>query len=172
MRSSPGTNGDPPADQGELSAEELRAELEQVRAELAVAEERQLRARADLENFRKRAERELQWLVREQSDEVLREWLEVVDSVERAIALEGAQGDGLLPVLDQIDAILGRLGVERVGEVGERFDPERHEAVAVVPRPDAEADTVADVARAGYSAGDRLLRPAQVTVARPRDEAD
>jgi molecular chaperone GrpE len=170
MRSSPGTEQEASRDPSELSAEELRAELEQTRARLAETEDRSLRARADLDNYRKRAERDLERRVREQADELLRGWLEVVDSVERALAFErqdAEAADGLRAVLEQMQAILARRGVVRIGEVGEQFDPERHDAIAVVAQPGSTAGAVAEVARSGYSAGDRILRPAQVVVVRP-----
>lgn len=175
MRSSPGTDrsSSPDVDQGELSPEELRARLDQTLADLAAAEDRYLRARADLDNYRKRTERELERRVRDQGDELLRSWLEVVDSVERALALapEPRLADGLRAFLDQMDAILARQGVARIGEVGQGFDPELHEAVAVVPDTDRAPGTLAEIARSGYSVGNRVLRPAQVAVTRRPDDS-
>jgi molecular chaperone GrpE len=165
MRSSPGTESDSPA--GGDTREELREELEQTRARLGESEDRYLRSRADLDNYRKRSERELERRVRERGDELLRAWLEVVDSVERALALEPVHADDLRAFLEQMQAILARQGATRIGQAGEPFDPERHEAVAVVPDPDRPAGTVAEVARSGYAIGDRVVRPAQVAVAQP-----
>jgi molecular chaperone GrpE len=169
MRSSPGTEHDSPADQ---SADELRAEVEQARAQLAETEDRYLRARADLDNYRKRAERELERRIRDRGDDQLRAWLEVVDSVERALALESdpRAADGLRAVLDQMTAILARQGLARVGQVGDAFDPERHEAIAVVPG--GSPGSIAEIARPGYATGDRVVRPAQVAVARAPDDGD
>jgi molecular chaperone GrpE len=174
MRSSPGTEQESPRDPAELTDQELRAELEQTRAQLGEAEDRYLRARADLDNYRKRTERDLETRMREQADSLLRSWLEVVDSVERALALGANDRDAtdLRALFEQMDTLLDRFGVTRTGEIGEQFDPERHEAVAVVERPDAAPGTVAEVARSGYSAGERVIRPAQVAVARhPSDGA-
>jgi molecular chaperone GrpE len=163
------------AQQDGASPEELRDELERVRAQLADAEDRYLRARADLENYRKRADRELQQRLNEWADGLLRAWLEVVDSFERALVL--AEGDprlaeGLRAVQEQIDGLLARQGVTRIGEIGERFDPQLHEAIAVMPSRDRPTGTIAEIARSGYSVGDRLLRPAQVAVARAPDVRD
>jgi molecular chaperone GrpE len=170
MPSSPGTDQRQQAD-AELSAEERRAELNQIREQLAAAEDRYLRARADLENYRKRAERELERRAQEQADELVRAWLEVIDSTERALALDHENDptltEALRAFLAQMEAILARQGVTRIGEVGSAFDPELHEAIAVVPDSNAAPGTIAEIARSGYSAGDRVLRPAQVTVARP-----
>jgi molecular chaperone GrpE len=182
MQSSPGTDRDPatgaeraPAGPDDGSAEELRSQLEQMQAELAAMEDRLLRARADLENFRRRADREVERRVREERDELLLAWLEVVDSVDRAFAFEAAEprlAGALRAFLDQMEAILARQGVRRMGGVGERFDPEQHEAVAAVRDPRRASGTIVDVARSGYSVGDRVLRPAQVAVAHASDDGD
>jgi molecular chaperone GrpE len=75
-------------------------------------------------------------------------------------------------VRDQIASTLARQGVERVGAVGDAFDPERHEAVDVRPTADAPDRTIVEVIRPGYVRGDRVLRPALVAVAqRPRDDS-
>ncbi|MGZ4390123.1 MAG: nucleotide exchange factor GrpE [Gaiellaceae bacterium] len=159
----------PGAQDGELSPDELRARLDEARAQAATAEDRYLRARADLENYRRRTERDLATRVMERRDDLLRAWLDVVDSVERAIALEDEHSEaarGLRAVLAQMEAILSRYGVTRTGAEGERFDPELHEAIAAVPADGRPAGTITDVARTGYSVDDRVLRPAQVAVAR------
>jgi molecular chaperone GrpE len=139
-------------------------------AELARMEDRYKRALADLDNYRKRAARELERLSAERRDALLVDWLEVVDGLERALAQhpEGALAEGLQAVLGQMDAVLARQGARRIGAVGERFDPERHEAIGT--REDSEHPdmTVVEVARSGVALGDRVLRPAQVIVARSR----
>jgi molecular chaperone GrpE len=99
-----------------------------------------------------------------------RDWLEVVDSIDRAtrmdVAPENPMAEGLRRVLEQIEALLDRYGIERIDAIGEPFDPERHEAVGVRESEQAPPNTVVAVARSGYTIGDRLLRPAQVIVAR------
>jgi molecular chaperone GrpE len=159
MPSSP-ANDEPAAD-----APAESAELVAVREELAQTQDRYRRALADLDNYRKRAEREGNRRVGEAQRAVLREWLDAVDSVELALRME--PGDpGLTAVLAQMDAILARHGVARLDTVGARFDPERHEAIAVQPADDVPERTVLDVARSGFSVGDgEILRPAQVVVA-------
>jgi molecular chaperone GrpE len=161
-------------DPTEPATDDLQAQLEQMRAELAATEDRHLRARADLENYRKRVEQEIERRVREQADELLRDWLDVVDSVERALTLETEQrqADALRAFLEQMEAILARQGVRRIGEVGDRFDPGLHEAVAVVPSASSPAGTIAEIARSGYSVDDRVVRPTQVAVARSPGDSD
>jgi molecular chaperone GrpE len=130
----------------------------------AELEDRHLRALADLENYRKRSARETERRVAEERDRLLREWLEAVDSVERALRMT-PDAEGLQAVLEQMEAILGRQGVARAGAPGDPFDPERHEAIGVVDGEGAQP-TIADVARSGFTISDRVLRPAQVIVAR------
>ncbi|MEN3282508.1 MAG: molecular chaperone GrpE [Solirubrobacteraceae bacterium] len=144
---------------------------EDLSAELARIEERYKRALADLDNYRKRAGREVERRVDEAGDALLRDWFDVVDSLERALRAhpDGPLADGLRAVLEQIEAILARRGVARIGAVGEPFDPERHEAIDVRPTDEVEDRTVVEVARSGFAVRDRVLRPAQVVVSRRPD---
>ena len=129
-----------------------------------VEDERYLRALADLDNYRKRSAQEVERRVTEQAERLLLDWIEAVDSVDRALGMQPS--DGLRSVLEQMEAILARQGVERVGAAGDRFDPELHEAISVQESDAVPARTVLDVARSGYRHGERVLRPAQVVVSR------
>ena len=137
-------------------------------AELARIEDRYKRALADLDNYRKRAAREVESRVAEVRASVIRDWLDAVDSVERAIRMQpdGPCAKGLRAVLEQMDGVLVREGVQRTGAVGDPFDPEHHEAVAVQPSADLPDRTILTVERSGFALGDRVIRPAQVVVAR------
>jgi molecular chaperone GrpE len=143
-------------------------------AELAAMEDRYKRALADLDNYRKRAARDLERLVAERRDALLRDWLEVVDGIERALRQQPDTQlyEGLRAVLEQMEGILARQGVQRIGAAGERFDPARHEAIEVRETGDVPDRTVVEVLRSGFAIGDRVLRPAQVVVSRaPQPEA-
>jgi molecular chaperone GrpE len=138
-------------------------------AELARMQDRYKRALADLDNYRKRSTREVERRLAERTEALLRDWLDVVDSVERALRMEHGETpsfQGLRAVLDQMEAILARHGAVRIGEAGERFDPERHEAIAVRASDEVPDQTVLEVARSGWAVHDRVLRPAQVVVSR------
>jgi molecular chaperone GrpE len=141
---------------------------EQLAADLARAEDRHRRALADLDNYRKRSAREVDRRVAESRETLLRDWLEAVDSVERAVrmATDPTLVEGLRSVLRQMESILSREGVERIGAAGERFDPQRHEAVDVRSSEDLPDLTIVEVPRAGFEVGDHILRPAQVVVSR------
>jgi molecular chaperone GrpE len=155
MPSSPASDSEPQQQQPSVT------DLEARNAEL---EDRNLRARADLENYRKRTAREVERRVTEEREAVLLDWLEALDSVERALRMT-PDAEGLRAVLEQMEAILERQGVERTGAPGEPFDPERHEAISVRDGEGAQP-TIADVARSGFTVSDRVLRPAQVIVKR------
>jgi molecular chaperone GrpE len=137
-------------------------------AELARMEDRYKRALADLDNYRKRAGREVERRVEESRESLMRDWLEVVDSVERALRMAPDRPlfEGLRSVLDQMEAVLARHGIKRVGSAGEPFDPQLHEAVEVRMTDEVPDRTVVEVVRSGFALGDRVLRPAQVVVAR------
>jgi molecular chaperone GrpE len=137
-------------------------------AQLAEAEDRYKRALADLDNYRKRSARETDRRVSEATDALLLEWLDALDSIERGMRMEGNEVvlEGMRGVLDQMEAVLARAGATRLGAIGDRFDPESHEAVGLQTTPDMPDRTVFDVARSGFRRGDRVLRPAQVIVSR------
>ncbi|MEA2245981.1 MAG: molecular chaperone GrpE [Solirubrobacteraceae bacterium] len=162
--------GPPPAG-GTTAGEGGRTPTEaQLDAEIARMDDRYKRALADLDNYRKRSAREVERRVRESREALIRDWLEVVDSVERALRMEQDTANplyqGLRAVLDQMETLLARHGVRRVGEAGEPFDPERHDAVDVRVTDEVPDRTVLQVLRSGFALGDRILRPAQVVVSR------
>jgi molecular chaperone GrpE len=138
---------------------------------LAQMEDRYKRALADLDNYRKRSARDVQMRVAESREALLRDWLEVVDSVERALQMSHATpaADGLRALLEQMEATLARHGAQRIAAAGEPFDPERHEAIDVRTSTELPDRAVLEVARSGWAIGDRVLRPALVVVARRPD---
>ena len=146
------------------------AELAELRSRVADAEDLRLRALADLDNLRKRCAAQVSRAVADTQAAVASEWLPVVDNLDRALAHSQADPDaiieGVRAVRDQAQGILARLGFPRRDEAGVKFDPARHEAIAVQADTDAEAGTVIEVVRAGYGDREHQLRPAQVVVAK------
>jgi molecular chaperone GrpE len=137
--------------------------------ELARAQDLHRRALADLDNYRKRSTRDAFQRTEDARAAVVGDWLEALDSVERALRTaepESALFQGLHAVLDQMDAILAREGVRRVGAIGDQFDPQLHHAVGVHHTPDVPDQTIVDVVRSGFALGERVIRPAEVIVAR------
>jgi molecular chaperone GrpE len=141
------------------AAERDDSELERLR-------DRWLRARADLENYRKRSDREVERRYGDARDRLLLDWLDVVDDLDRALRFGTVADAGLRPVQEQMHAVLARHGVERTEAEGAPFDPELHEAVGVRETDEVPPNTVVDVVRAGYRVGDRVLRPARVIVSK------
>jgi len=141
--------------------------------ELARMTDRYKRALADLDNYRKRSARDLQTRVEQSRESLLLDWLEAVDSVERALQMSHGTpaADGLRALLEQMEAILARQGAQRIGAAGERFDPERHEAIEARPSSDVADRTILEVVRSGWAIGDHVLRPALVIVARRPERA-
>jgi molecular chaperone GrpE len=137
-------------------------------------EDKWRRALADLDNYRKRAVRALD---QERAGERARtsaEWLPVLDNLERALehadAEPGAVIQGVRSVLEQARDVICRLGYPRRDDMGQPFDPARHEAVATVADSSAPDGTVVAVLRPGYGEGTTQLRPAQVVVAQGRGD--
>ncbi len=159
----------------------LRSELRAASERLAVLEseyqachDKLLRARADLENTRRRHLNELERAREAGLDAAVLPVLAVYDDLGRALqaAESGDDPSGIVPgvrsVRDALERSLASLGINRVGDVGEAFDPDHHEAIAVVPaRGDRDPGAIAEVFEAGFVRGERLVRPARVVVVEP-----
>ena len=170
---STGSAGEPSlADEAaEQNAEEL---LEQMLGEVErnLVEEyrdRAARAEAELANFRTRVERDRAANRDAVIAEVIRSVLPAMDDLSRAEAHGDLAGSPLEIVAQKIRSGFERFGLTAVGEVGEAFDPNRHEAIVKLPTEGATSETVADVVEVGYALGERLIRPAKVAVAAPAE---
>ncbi len=151
-----------------LELESGESELEQVRREAEDWRARAYRAAADLDNGRKRFQKEREDLRKYGSDGLLKDLVPVADNLQRAIS-HSAAGDGLLEgvemVLRQFKQVLGSHGARPFESKGEPFDPQLHEAMTQVPTDEHAPGTVVDVYQEGWKLHDRLARPAMVTVA-------
>ncbi len=168
---------DDPAAADELSAlrtelSALRTELEQKAAEAKANYERFLRERAELENFKRRMQREKSEALRFANEPLVRDLLPVVDNLERAVVHTEGGGDGqplvagVQLVLRSFVEVLEKHGVTRVPATGEPFDPARHEAMAQVESEELPPHTVIEEHTPGYSLYARLLRAALVSVSK------
>jgi molecular chaperone GrpE len=157
---------------------ELRTALRAREGELEDLRDRYLRLAAELENVRKRSAKEQSELVWRANDELAREILQSVDNIERALAhAEESDKDALVQGIALIESMLlqalEKFGIRRFSSIGERFDPERHEAIQTIPSSDVSAGHVAFETQKGYMHDDRLLRPARVVLSKgaaPRNE--
>ena len=142
------------------------AELEASNAELR---ETVLRERADLENQRRRLQRDLEQARRFANEKLLNELLPVYDGLERGLAVEGgdvaSMREGISLTLKSLLKVAESNGMVQVDPIGQPLDPERHHAVSMVAAPGKAPGTVVSVLQKGYVLNDRLLRPALVAVA-------
>lgn len=149
---------------------QLRDEIEELRGEVEEAREKFLRARADLENVRRRSAGDVERAREAGLDSAVLSVLTVYDDLSRALQVADEDDPakilpGIRAVRETLERNLGTLDIERVGEPGEAFDPDLHDALTSVPAPDAASSgTIAEVYQAGFKRGDRLVRPARVVV--------
>src|SRR5512144_3041104 len=158
-------------------ADERGEEVQRLREALEAKKDRYLRTAAEFDNARKRAAREREEYTRYANESVLRDLLPVLDNLDRALLAArtepaAAVTTGVELIQRELLRVLEKFGLTPFGSVGQPFDPERHEAVARVQRPDLPEMTVADETGRGYLLNGRVLRPAMVTVAMAPDERD
>lgn len=157
------------------SPEMLTAQLEDARKEARDNWEKLLRSQAELENLRRRTQKELQDAHKFALERFARELLPVLDSLELGIEAASSSDEGAADIvklregseltLQQFSSVLEKFNIETVDPIGEAFNPEFHQAMAMEPSAEAEANTVLKVFQKGYLLNQRLLRPAMVVVA-------
>ena len=169
-----GTNGSeaPTADAGTATDDPRVAALEAEKSDL---KERLLRTLADMENLRRRTEREAADARTYGVTAFARDMLSVADNIRRALDSTAKDGgaEAFKALLDGIELTerdliktLERHGVKRLDPEGGKFDPNMHQAIFEVPNPDVPAGTVLQVVQTGYAIADRVLRPAMVGVSK------
>jgi molecular chaperone GrpE len=161
------------------SSSQLQDELAELREKFQAKEkeseenyERYLRQVAEVDNFKKRVNREKEDAIRYANENLIKDILPVIDNLERAIAHAQGGGNGK-PLVEGVEMVLRALldvfnkhGVVQVPAVGAVFDPAKHEAMAQVESSEYEPNTIIDEHHKGFLFRDRLLRPALVTVAK------
>jgi molecular chaperone GrpE len=170
--------GEPATGEDEPQALSEADQIQTLTAEAADLKERLLRALADMENLRKRTERERAEATLYAATNFARDLLSVADSMDRAlqsVPQEGREelGEATRNLLAGIEVthkellnVFSRHGITRIEPRGEKFDPHFHQAMFEVPNASAPAGTVVQVMQAGYVIGERCLRPALVGVAK------
>ncbi len=152
--------------EAELSAasEEVDEQIEALKADV-------LRAHAETQNARRRAEQDVEKARKFALEKFVGELLPVADNLERAIASGNSEDEGQKVVLEGVALThkslldtLKKFKVEAIDPHGEPFDPQLHQAMSMVPNPDAEPNTVLTVFQKGYTLNGRLVRPAMVVV--------
>jgi molecular chaperone GrpE len=157
----------------EAPAAELRAELDAALAQAASNKEAELRAHAEMQNIRRRAERDVENAHKFALDKMAGELLAVVDNLERALQAAGAADEsskalreGVEMTLSSFIATLGKFNIEQIDPEGAPFDPQQHQAMSMIENADVEPNTVVAVLQKGYSLNGRLVRPAMVMVSK------
>lgn len=154
-------------------AQSATGEVEQLTADLANAKDQVLRTHAEMQNLRRRMERDVENAHKYALEKFVGELLPVVDNLERSIqAMADVDGDfkavsdGIELTLKSFQDVLARFKVEAVDPGGEAFNPDLHQAMSMLEVPDAKPNTVIDVFQKGYTLNGRLIRPAMVVVAK------
>jgi molecular chaperone GrpE len=153
------------------SVEEDLDEVSQALQERDEYKDLALRAKADFENYRKRADRKVAESRSIAVAGVVRELMPVIDNLDRAVDAAGgapsgdAFADGVRLVHSDLHSVLDRLGLTAIDPSGETFDPNVHEAIAQAPVEGVAAGTIVEVAQKGFMLGEIVVRPARVVVA-------
>jgi molecular chaperone GrpE len=160
------------AAQGDNDAtpEELMAKLEE---DLNAARDAALRAQADAQNIKRRAEQDVEKARKFALESFCKELLPVVDNLERTLAVTAGHDESVKPIIEGVELTLKsftdalrKFNVEPVDPQGEPFDPQLHQAMSLVENPDVEPNTVIAVMQKGYTLNARLVRPAMVMVSK------
>jgi molecular chaperone GrpE len=159
---------------GENTAgDSLADEIERLQADLEQAKDMAMRAQADAQNVKRRAEQDVEKARKFALERFCSELLPVVDNLERALEATAGEDAALAPIAEGVELTLKsfvdalrKFQIEPVDPVGEPFDPQMHQAMSMIENPDAEPNTVLMVMQKGYTLNGRLVRPAMVMVSK------
>ena len=158
---------------GDAGGETLDSEIAQLQADLEKARDLALRAQADAQNVKRRAELDVEKARKYALERFCAELLPVVDNLERALETISADDEALRPIAEGVELTLKsfvdalrKFQIEPVDPAGEPFDPQLHQAMTMIENPDAEPNTVLAVMQKGYTLNGRLVRPAMVVVSK------
>lgn len=172
------SRGEEPAAEEGGGADDLVTRLEAAEAKAAQNWDQFVRAKAEIENLRRRAERDLENAHKYALDNIAQELLPVVDSLDLGLSAATGEGatveklrEGTELTLKMLLTALEKFGITPVNPEGERFNPEYHQAMTTQPSGSVEPNTVLNVFQKGYLLNDRLIRPALVVVSSSDDQA-
>jgi molecular chaperone GrpE len=152
----------------------LQVQIEQLQQQLAEAKDQTLRTVAEMQNVRRRAEKDVENAHKYALEKFANGLLPVADNLERTLeAVPDREAEGVKPLVEGVELtrktlldVLGRFQVEQIDPLGAPFDPQFHEAVSMVDNPAVEPNSVLHVMQKGYTLSGRLLRAAMVMVAK------
>jgi molecular chaperone GrpE len=161
-----------PTPEAELEAAptlaEFQKQLAEAQSQAAEYKDGWQRSAADFQNFRRRVEAEKAETYQMAAGSIIKRYLPVLDDTERAMESRPADlawADGIELICRKLQTILEAEGLKRIEAVGQKFDPNFHEAISQEPAEGVESGTVIAVVRNGYMLGDHVIRPAMVRVA-------
>ncbi|EMW7171263.1 nucleotide exchange factor GrpE [Vibrio fluvialis] len=175
-----GTDADIDWNQDAEELDEKEAKIAQLEAALLTSEERVkenqdavLRARAEVENMRRRSEQEIDKARKYALSRFVEELLPVLDNLERAIQAADGENEIVKPILEGVELThktfvdaVAKFGLKEINPEGEAFNPEFHQAMSIQESPDHQSNTVMFVMQKGYELNGRVVRPAMVMVAK------
>ncbi len=157
-------------DSPEKNADSLEVQLEQAQAKATENWDHYLRAKAEMDNLRRRNAKDVENAHKYGIDKFVNELLPVMDSMGLGLAVEDASAEslreGMELTMNMLMKMMEKLGIEEIDPLNEKFDPEKHQAMTMQPNADVEPNTVIAVMQKGYSLNNRLIRPAMVMVSK------
>ena len=160
-------------DEKEAKIAQLEAALLSSEAKVQEQQDGVLRAKAEVENMRRRSEQEIDKARKFALNKFAEELLPVIDNLERAIQAADTENEAVKPLLEGVELthktfvdVVSKFGLKEINPEGEVFNPELHQAMSIQESPDHEANTVMFVMQKGYELNGRLIRPAMVMVAK------
>jgi molecular chaperone GrpE len=166
----PGDPGDPGDPGGEVPAE-LVADLAKAQSDVATLTADLQRLQAEYVNYKRRVDRDRELVKQNATFMVLSAMLPVLDDIDRARDHGELEG-GFKAVADSLERVVAGLGLDKFGKPGDEFDPNLHEALMHGHSPDVTTTTCQNIVQAGYRIGERVVRPARVTVVDPEPAAE
>ncbi|ADV87414.1 molecular chaperone GrpE [Vibrio vulnificus YJ016] len=161
------------ADESAVKIAELEAALLASEARVKEQQDSVLRAKAEVENMRRRTEQEIDKARKYALNRFAEELLPVIDNLERAIQAADAESEAVKPLLEGVELthktfvdVVSKFGLKEINPEGQPFNPEWHQAMSIQESPDHESNTVMFVMQKGYELNGRVIRPAMVMVAK------
>ncbi len=159
----------------EKNADSLEAQLEDAQAKASENWESYLRAKAEMDNLRRRNTKDIESAHKYGIEKFVTELLPVLDSMELGLAAEDASAEslreGMVLTMNMLKKMMEKLSIEEIDPLNEKFDADKHQAMTVQPAADVEPNTVIAVMQKGYALNERLIRPAMVMVSKAVEEA-
>jgi molecular chaperone GrpE len=158
----------------EKNADSLEAQLEDAQAKATENWEQYLRAKAEMDNLRRRNAKDVENAHKYGIEKFVSELLPVLDSMVMGLVIEDAsaqsQREGMKLTMNMLEKMMEKLGIEEIDPLNEKFDADKHQAMTMQPAADVEPNTVIAVMQKGYALNERLIRPAMVMVSKAVEE--